>query len=251
MSILLEVAAKKKKRKVVNDTELSILGIDTAKAPSIATFPKQFNKEGFQLWSALLNSDWYAELKSEGGSSTDIWYAVIKQYMKDAAKDGMFPFNQTHLQSNNEIAMSFLTSARIRIKRFFDEVEFFSKVKVSSVSRSYVFLPQSFTVLSTAEIKAPEDPTFVQWLLARPNPGFVRVDGIFKKNLQANVDISLETINSKKIRLTISVFCHTPLSLPEYNRLPTKSKLTQFAEKTIWLPIVRAHKFENLSKRLF
>lgn len=249
MSIL-EIAAKKK-RKVVNDTELSILGVDTSKPPSIATFPKQFNKEGFQLWSEMLNSDWYSDLKSDGGSATDIWYEVIKHYMKTAADEGLFPFNQTHQQSNNDIAMSFLTSARIRTKRFFDETEFFDKVKVNSVDRSYVFLPQSFTVISTAELKSIEDPTFISWMTSLPSPGFVNVDGVFKKNLQANVDISLEFLRGKKTRLTVSVFCHTPLSLPDYNKLPTKSKLTQFAEKTIWLPIVRAHKFNRLTKRLF
>lgn len=246
---IVEIAAKKKK--IRNDVELSILGISTTKAPSITNFPKQFNPDAFQVWGDLLNSEWYAELKAEGGSATDLWYDVIREYMRDCADFGVFPFNHANQKSNNEVAMSFLNSSRLKVKRFLDDVEMFKQVKIARVERKYEFLPQSFTVTNIAYLKPITDPTFEKWLTRIPLPKFTPDGkGIYRKNLQANIDLTME-VRKGQTKLIYSIFCHTPVSIPDYSKMPTKSKLTQYAEKTLWLPIIRAHRFENIGGRLF
>ncbi len=105
---------------------------------------------------------------------------------------------------------------------------------------------------NVATLRPFEDPTFEKWLIQIPQPRFTyQGSGVYHNMLQANIDLWIEIKNRNRVEVMYSVFCHTPVAIPEYGKLPTKSKLTQYAEKIIWLPVIRAHRFENVGGRLF
>jgi hypothetical protein len=240
---------------VNRDTELSVIGVKTTGMPSLTTFPKNFSNDGFKIWKGLFDSDntWYADLRRKLTDSSEVWFAVVQHYLKLCSKNGIYPFRLANQQTQNEVVSSFVMSSRRKLVAFVDKHEMFTKVRIQSVERKFTFRDTSFSIESTALLKPIEDPTFGDWLKSFPGPHFKRADhpGRLEKVVQSNVDLFFDLANPRQPKMTIKIFCHTPLSVPDYSKLPSKAKLTQLAEKSIWLPAVRNARFKNSGTRLF
>lgn len=240
---------------VNRDTELSVIGVKTSGMPSLTTFPKNFSNDGFKVWKGIFDSDntWYATTRKTLTDSSEVWFAVVQHYLKLCSKNGIYPFRKANQQTQNEVVSSFVSSSRRKLVAFVDKHEIFHKVRIQSVTREFTFRDTSFTIESTALLKPIEDPTFADWLKSFPGPHFKRADrpGRFERVVQSNVEIYFDLANPRQPKMTIRIFCHTPLAVPEYSKLPSKAKLVSIAEKNIWLPAVRNSRFKNAGSRLF
>lgn len=233
--------------------ELSVIGVDTSGFPSFTNFPRTFSREGFSLWKAMLEDEWYTGMKKPASQSVEIWHKVVQRYLKLCATNGIFPFARSTQQANNDVINQFLRTSRKRLADFFRESEMFTRLKIQSVVREYEFNPSSFTVRMTANLKPLQDPTFAKWLQMHPFPLFKRGDdpGLYEKKIHANVHLWLKVANTRQPKMGYYIFCHTPFAISEYAKLPTLNRLRTEAESTLWIPAIRAVPFEGSGPRLF
>lgn len=178
---------------------------------------------------------------------------LIKRYLKLCTVNGIFPFARSTQQSNNETITNFLAASRQRIKLLLTQSDLLSKVKIRSVVREYEFHASSFKVTSTAILKPIEDPTFISWIQSRPFPLFIRGTdpGVYEKKIHANVYLTASLVNLKQPKLSLSIFCHTPIALVEQTKLPSLNQMKQLAESTLWTPLVRSNPFPGAGHKLF
>jgi hypothetical protein len=235
------------------DTELSVIGVDSKGLPSISNFPKNFSSDGFRVWKLIFEDQWYKDLRRDLTDSSEVWFAVVQHYLKLCAKNGIFPFHKANQQTQNEVVASFLASSRRALVRFVDLHKVFEHVKLASVNREYHFRSTSFTLTCEALLKPIDDPTFPSWVSSYNGPRFKRgaSPGLYNRNIQSNVDMYFKLANLSQPKIGFTIFCHTPIAVPEYSKLPSKAKLKSIAEQSIWLPVVRNNKFKGAGSRLF
>lgn len=233
--------------------ELNLLGVDTSLLPSMTSYPRTFSREGFSLWKALIEEENYSSRKIRTSSYEETWYTLIKRFLKLCTVNGIFPFARSTQQANNETITNFLAASRQRIKLLLSQSELLSKVKIRSVVRDYEFHSSSFQVTSTAILKPIEDPTFVNWIQSRPTPMFIRglAPGVYEKKIHANVHLKASLVNLKQPKLSLTIFCHTPIALVEQTKLPSLNQMRQLAESTLWTPLVRSNPFPGAGNKLF
>lgn len=233
--------------------ELNLLGVDTTILPSITCYPRTFSREGFSLWKALIEEGEYASKKIRTFNYEEVWYSLIKRFLKLCTTNGIFPFARSTQQANNETITNFLATSRQRIKLLFTQSDFLSRVKIRSVVRDYEFHASSFQVTSTAILKPIEDPTFVKWVQSRPFPMFLHgaSPGLYEKKVHANVFLHAHLANLKQPKLSLTIFCHTPIALVEQTKLPSLNQMRQLAESTLWTPLVRSNPFPGAGSKLF
>lgn len=233
--------------------ELTLLGVDTTVLPTISSYPRTFSREGFSLWKVLIEEENYGERKIRTSGYEEVWYLLIKRYLKLCTTNGIFPFARSTQQANNETITDFLAVSRQRIKLLFTQSDFLSKVKIRSVTREYEFHASSFQVTATAVLKPIEDPTFPKWVQSRPFPMFLRgtTPGTYEKKVHANVHVTAHLANLKQPKISFTIFCHTPIALVEQTKLPSFNQMKQLAESTLWTPLVRSNPFPGAGSKLF
>ena len=247
-------------RSGVDYVELSLLNTDGSKPPSVDLFPGKFNPSGLKVWEELMASEEYGKAKRHFRNLDEDWSWCIRAYLKLCGLAGIFPFASATEQSNNDFVVQYLINARRRAIKFIDDIELFKKVRVFSTSREYRILSDGFVVITTAHLTPIKDPTFVKWLQTHsPGPMF-RPTGkapmSFVRELFDNVDsrvvFHINLVNMVRPQLKMLVSCGTPLAYNHVrNGAPSRSDLEKFAEETIWLPLVRSHRFSGIFNRLF
>lgn len=239
--------------------ELSLLNVDGSKDPSIYNFPTKFSPAGQRIWKELLLSPQYQRAKSSFKSRDDNWTWMLTSYLRMCEKSGVMAFKNSSQQSKVDAVTAFMTVARRRAVQFFDSVGMFEKAAPFITSREYIFTPKSFAVLTTAQLYQIKDPTFVAWLQSHPPDGpLFRASGhsaVFTRSLFNNIDsgVSFEFHSANMYRpvMKMLVQCQTPIAYGNTRSLPTEQSARDFAENTIWLPLVRSHRFANVGNRLF
>lgn len=228
---------------------VELLGVDTSTWPSASMFPTTFGREGSSLWRKIFESSWYEKNRPAHTDPSLFWTALVKQYLKLCEKNGIYPFSGLNDETSKTTNLNFLVSARQLASDFFDRTEFFTKVGIVSLKRNFTFNRTSFIVESTATLKGT-DPTTAAWI-TKPNlPGFKLEDGVYRRTLKANVDLLMKEERGLWT-LTLRIFCHTPVLIPNLSKIPTRKRLATYAEKTLWLPAVRQQRFLNIGNRLF
>lgn len=229
----------------VSATELSILGVDSAKPPSASNFPRKFNREAFAIWKQVLEE-----------VATRDWYTVIPAYLKACDRAGVFAFKESTVTDNNEIVAAFLAKARQQIVRYFNEAQIFNNAKLTRVTnREYRVNRDNLTIRVEGEIKLT-DPTATAWLLSNPVPGMRKSADVvqknhFSKSIQAHLEVWVRLAPGGKAYAGFSIFCHTVPIMNGMKRMPTKNQMNGFIEKNLWLPLVRQHRINKTGNKLF
>lgn len=238
--------------------ELSLLGVDGSREPSITNYPSKFSERGRSIWKELLESPQYKRALSSFKSRDDQWTWCIRSYLKLCPRSGVFPFATATQQSNNDTVVRFLTLARRRAINYLDRIGMFRKVQIVSVDRVYQVSGSSFGVTATANLAAILDPTFPRWLQSAPPGPLFRTSGDSRmfvhdlfNNIDSRVSFTFDLQYNYHPKLVMTVNCQTPLAFLNARRPPTESEMKAYAENTIWLPIVRAHRFKGVWNRLF
>jgi hypothetical protein len=229
---------------------LSLIGVDQTKAlPSVDQFPASFNKEdGLAVWRKVLSSTEYKSV------TRDHWDTALRLYLHACDVAGIFPFARSTQQSNNDTTIRFLTNARRKLQWYFKLVGMFDKISPLFINRSYTFSSNHFEVTTEAQLLPINDPTFGKWLRMTPYPGFrpgIR-STVLTKLVQNTVEseIRLDFDLQRKLRpvFWINIHCHTPITYSSVGPPASKEELTEYAEKTIWLPLVRSHRYPGNMK---
>jgi hypothetical protein len=238
--------------------ELSLLNIDGSKDPSLYNFPTKFSTAGRRIWAELLKSPQYAKAKLSFKSRDDDWTWVLRAYLTLCNKAGVMPFKGSTEQSKVDAVTAFLTVARRRAIKFMDDIGFFERTKLFLTSREYGILPDRFVVITRAQLRPIQDPTFTNWLCSHPPGPLFRTTGHagqYVKNLFNNIDsgVTFEFNGIYMVRPTLTMImqCETPIAYGHTRSIATEQAAREYAESTIWLPLVRSHRFRNATNRLF
>lgn len=238
--------------------ELSLLNIDGSKDPSLNNFPSKFSTAGRRVWAELLESPQYAKAKLSFKSRDDDWTWMLRAYLRLCGKAGVMAFKGSSEQSKVDAVTAFLATARRRAIKYFDDIGFFEKTKLFLTSREYGVYSDHFVVVTRAQLLPIRDPTFTDWLCSHPPGPLFRPTGVagqFVKSLFNNIDsgVTFEFNGVYMVRpmLTMTMQCQTPIAYSHTRDLATEQSAQAFAEQTIWMPLVRAHRFRNANNRLF
>lgn len=238
--------------------DLTLIGVPEglqSRAPSVISFPQQFNKDTRIIWKEVMESEKFKNLIARLPTDEQ-WYQAILHYLNLCEEKGFMPFSSnTTQQDKNDAAITYLTSARIAMVKFANSIGLFDKekdrIRLYKAVRDYVRRENGFSVVSWAYSRPILDPTFEKWLMQAPSPRFIRsTDLKLVKMIQPNCHMWVKYINSTRITVGYEIQIGTAVSVPG-KRLPTKKEVESFIDRNIWLPIVRSHRFKGVGGRLF
>lgn len=224
---------------------MALLGVDKISGdPSPTSFPGSFNQiDGPRVWKSVLSSKEYKAVK------TDKWDTAIRLYLHECEVAGVFPFARSTQQGNSDTAVRFLIGARRRLQWYFKQIDMFGKIAPLYLRRQYHFSEDTFGVSTEVQLLPIEDPTFRQWLRIAPYPGFrpgsraTFLTRLVQKNGESEIRLEFDLQRKLKPMFWIHITCNTPLTFPTVGPLPSKDEMLKYAEDTIWLPLVRSHRY--------
>lgn len=232
---------------VIRDAQLHLFGINSDSQPTVTRYPKPFNPMAMPVWKTVLESEGYALYAKTNISSAARWTYCVKEFLKACATQKVYPFSgKADFETS---ARTFLTSARRNLVRWFTEAGIFNVARIKSVTRNHSFTQQNFSIEVCAELRPISDPTFISWLQRLPNPGFKKVDNLYRRSIQAHIDVEFE-IRRGVPYLTYRIFCHTPVRILDPSLLG-RNKLSKFVDDKLWNPLIKEHSVETLGNRRF
>jgi hypothetical protein len=234
--------------------DLHLIGVPEqmqSRAPNPASFPTKFNGDSRRFWMKLLNDDKFkAELK-QYEAIEDKWYRTILKFLDVCEEEGILPFAAVTEQQKNDSVMQYLQNSRHALVKFVNNIGLFEKLKIQKACREFIRKPNGFIVTSWATCKPNLDPTFEKWLVTAPSPRFTpSTNNMYVKHIQSNLTLWVRYVSKTRITVGYEIHTATPVSIPG-KRLPTRKEVDSFIDRTIWLPTVRANRFENVTNRLF
>lgn len=226
-------------------SNLGVSAIAQSEAPTVAAFPKTFNTNCKAIWQTAVEG-----LEPSDDPMMD-WGLVLRAYVKLCVKASQFPFGNTRQSANDQIAMK-LQNARRQVVRFLNLSKLLSHMTIRKTRREVSMTSSGFTVsvFGNAEIK---DPTFPQWLLQMPYPGFrIKHDGRWEKLIAPGVTMIIynEGANgTQRWHVGYEIVCNQFPDMPG-RHLPSKGELETFILEIIWLPILKSHRPQGFHRRL-
>jgi hypothetical protein len=225
------------------DADIGLLGLNTQDAPSYARFPPCFNKAANTVWRDTIESDGYKAVYKKASGTGELWTVAVKLFLKRCDAVGVFPFSNAH--DFEKTATAYLKAARRKLVAFVDKHGLFDHLRVSSVDRSYTFTDKNFRLVCKATLRRIDDPTMRVFMQRLPEPSFkMHSDGVYRKSVHAGIDLEFTMSPYGDASFTYTIFCHTPIHLirPE---LPSKKRLTTYADRQLWIPILKAARFKG------
>lgn len=233
--------------RIEKDAQLHMFGVDSTSQPTPTRFPKTFNPANHKIWLKVLEDEAYQRFLAGNPPAQKRWEYVIKAYLRACSTANVYPFaGRTDFE---DLAKSFLKSARTILVNWFKDSGIFNVVKIQRVERKHSFTHQNFCIEVTATLKPISDPTFDAWLVKHPMPGFRKEDGIFRKSLRAHLDVEYSMRDGQPC-LTYRIFCHTPIRSIDPS-LMDHTKLTKYVDTKMWDPMIRELRIDGLGNRLF
>ncbi len=232
---------------------LSLIGVPDGaqgRSPSESSYPGKFEPHARFVWEKMFKDENFTS-RIKQLSVDDKWYQSIVEFLQRCEAIGALPFFPVTEQQRNDSVMESLTHARVALVKFFDGIGMFERVKIYKACREYKPKEWGFGIVSYAYCRPISDPTFEKWLTTAPTPRFLRsLDLKFKKLILPNCEAWVRVPNLSRITVGFEIQVASPVSV-QGNRLATKKEINNFVDRTIWLPIVRAHRFEGIGLRLF
>lgn len=240
--------------------ELSLLGVDGSSEPSPSSFPSKFNQlRGLPVWTAMLSSGLYASALPALRSKDDRWIWCVRTYLRLCNKAGVFPFQTSTVQSNNDFVSMFLKLARRRAVTYIDNINLFRRLRILTSTRDFDFA-DGFTVKTTASmypVRTEQLSELRSWATQlTPGPMFRATgkSGQFERLLFKNIDSFVSfhlSISTVRPVLSMTIKCATPIVYGHTRTPPSHAEALRFAESTFWTPLVMSNKFNNVVNRLF
>jgi hypothetical protein len=235
-------------------TDLSIIGVPEdyfTKFPGVYGYPKKFAKEAFEVWKELVTSKEFRTKCRSLGTIDLAWHVAIQDFLSLCEDRGVFPFINNTDTARNEFVTDFMRRGRIEIVRFLDEIKMFEKVRVKKAYREYRRKDTGLVIKSWAELFPVEDPNFQTWINTFPSPRFLKtVNNRWYKILRPNLIVWIRIINKSRVTIGFDIEVAGTITVPG-NKTPTRKEVDSFIDNSIFLPIIRSHRFNNVKTRLF
>lgn len=235
-------------------TDLSIIGVPEAaqgRWPTVTGFPRKFNPDALCVWKELVESDEFKQQMKAWGTKDLAWHKAIQEFLSLCEEKGVFPFPNNTDTTRNEFIQDFVRRARLKLVHFADESGIFQHMRVKKAFREYVRKDTGLIINCWAEVFAIKDPGFEKWLTTSPMPRFIRHPDLrYMKMVQPNVNMWVRVLNQSRITVGYSIEISGTVNLPG-KKTPKRKEVDAFIDRTIWLPVVRAHRFKDVRNRLF
>lgn len=235
-------------------TDLSIIGVPEAaqgRWPTLTGYPRKFNPEAQVVWKKMLESDVFKEGLKHWGSKDLAWHNAIQMFLRACEDAGIFPFPNNTDTTRNEFIQDFVRRGRLALVNFCDKSGIFQHVKVRKAFREYVRKDTGLVIKCWAELLPVKDPSFEKWLLTSPTPRFLHgTDNRYVKTVQPNVNMWVRYLSEARVTIGFSIEIPGTINIPG-KKTPKRKEVDAFLDRTMWLPIVRAHRFADVRNRLF
>lgn len=227
---------------------LANLGVPPDKqalSPTAADFPKALNPNCRSEWIDAIK-----DLQPSEDAAFD-WASALRTYVKLCVKRNQFPFSNTK-SSRNDLIIQNLTNARRQVVRFMNLSKIMDMVTIRKTRREVLMTSNGFTVTVFGE-GAVTDPTFSQWLLKMPYPGFrIKHDGQWIKSLGRGITMVVYNDGaqgSQRWHIGYEIAVQVFPDIPGHH-LASKAELERFVLDILWLPILKSHRPFKYHRRL-
>jgi hypothetical protein len=235
-------------------TDLSIIGVPEASQkrwPTVTGYPRKFSSEALCVWKDMVESDEFKQAIKVWGTKDLAWHNAIQMFLSLCEDRGVFPFPNNTDTTRAEFVQDFVRRARLKLVAFADESGVFQHLRVKRAFREYVRKDTGLVINCWAEVYPVRDPSVEAWLTKSPMPRFIKhPDSRYMKMVQSNVNMWVRWLNTSRIIIGYSIEIHGTINLPG-KKTPKRKEVDAWIDRTIWLPIVRAHRFNDVRNRLF
>lgn len=236
-------------------TDLSIIGVPLSQQrdwPTIAGFPRKFNRLALPMWADVLEDAEFVRQATALGNKDATWNLAIQEFLQRCEDVGVMPFPGNTDISQNQYVQSYVKRSRLELVNFVERVGMFKRLHVRSVYRQYTRDEEGITFHCWAELfPVLNFPDFRQWLVTSPWPRFIKtVDNKYVKVIRPNVNMWVRYLNDSRITVGYSIKVIGTVNIPG-NKTPTRKEVDEYLDRTVWLPIIRAHRFRDVKNRLF
>lgn len=225
-------------------SNLGLTPIEQQFDPGPDTFPRAFNSLCQPQWAQAVNF-------VMGDDSLENWGLAIRNFIQLCVDADRYPYSNLHQSANDQI-LRHLQDARKSVVKFMNLSKFLDKVTIRTTKREVQMNNQGFTLTTTGNIYL-KDPTFVQWLLQMPYPGFrIKDEGRYIKPVGPNTTMIVynEHANgSQRWHIGYEIVSRQFPDLPG-RHLPSKAELETFILDVLWLPTLKAHRPFGYHRRL-
>lgn len=234
-------------------TDLSIIGVPGRyqnQRPVPDSYPVKFNPESRHVWELMLQSEEYR--KKVSGKTIDLtWHIAVVMFLGLCADVGAFPFSQGNTGSKNEYVRDVMRRGRILVKQFYDRTGIFKTEAVRLGYRRYERTENGFRVMSWANLY-PLKNMKLEEELQRPHfPRFIRgVENRYTRFIRPGVTAWVVLKNTYRPVIGFTIEIQGNVSIPGRHS-PTRREVDDFIDDTMWLPIIRAHRLDGVTTRLF
>jgi hypothetical protein len=231
---------------------LSSLGVpqlDQARSPTVKGFPTGMNANNISEWTQAIH-----ELIPCGEALRD-WGIAIRNYVRLCEQHGVFPFSNTSVDRNDEIA-SIFKMAREDFVRFVNKNKFFHNVAIRSTHRQVHLTENGFVLRVYAKARI-DDPSFIQWIEHLPMPfNFPTTQPLapnrYVKQLTHYLTVFVE---NDALGLPERWLVGYEISVPMFptlpnEMLPSREEIETFVLDVLWLPLLRSMRPIGMGHRL-
>ena len=231
--------------------DLQLLGISkqvSEGSPSATRCPPAFSNEASVLWTKLWKTEDFVKAVKARPEPSFQWKTALKLFMNECKATGVSPFASARNRVDNSNLIAFLSSARMRLKKFVDDTKFFEEFRVirGTQERKYTTGFAQFSLKCSIRVKCP-----IKGILDLANHlskmGFVREpNSTYKKIITPHVFLFVHAATTNKVTVWYEIDGCSGIFMGEKNRIPTKKQVGQLCDTMIWLPVIRTHRFKAL-----
>jgi hypothetical protein len=238
-------------------SDLHLLGVpehQQNRAPSASAFPTKFNQANRSIWGKMFDD---ADVRSALMTTSDIgekWDMALVEFMSRCRSASVEPFPTLDTSRNSRIA-SMLKRMRKEMGLIVDRTGVLKSFRLRNLSRTVVRTDSGFRVLVSMDLipikgAAMSDKSDLISGITSPKCKFMLGSGVYRRIVNGAISIQFDT------RKSISQFSYE-LTIAEHpeiesktSRPVTKAQYEKFVLDKLFLPAVRAYRFEtNTQKR--
>lgn len=234
-------------------TDLSIIGVPDrfqSGYPIPSAYPRRFANEARHVWDKLVTDPQWKSLIKD--TELDLaWDQTIREFLSRCTEKGVLPFVNNTDMARNEFVREFLTRSRRHVVDYMNEIGMFKKIRIRKAYREYTRRENGLTYRSWAELYPLKDNEFESWLTKAPLPRFWKMtDKMYVRIVRPHIRVWVKFVNRNRVIVGFEIHAAGSITIPG-SKSPSKRDVATFIDRTIVLPIIKAHRFKDLTTRLF
>lgn len=237
-----------------NLTDLAIIGVPPefqSQWPQVAAYPSKFSDEGFHVWQSMLNDKSFINLMLGTGTRDSAWHFAIHEFLRRCELAIIKAVSDSTPTTGTAFVRDHARRGRIFIVDYCNEIGLFTKLKPQFIHREYMRAEKKIIIYSWARMFPTSDPTFPDWLTSLPMPRFIKHQrSRMVCQVRPGVRIWIDCMNLKRVVMGQEIDIPGTIDISG-NVTPTRQEVDTFLDTQIWLPIVRAIRFDNVINRIF